>query len=283
MSKTIFSRKEVIDSVTLPDNNHRAYTLITGASHGVGRSYAHEFARRGYPLILVALPEKQLEKIVAEIRQQYDVPIDFLGIDLTADHAPQQVWHYCQEKGYTVDILINNAGIGYASRFENVGMDKNLSMIKLNMQAIVGLTHYFLPMLSQQPQAHILYMSSMEATLALPYKSVYTGTKNFIYSFGLALREELKKTNVKVHVACPGPVLTNADGLKRIRTLGWKAQVLVKSPDEVAAYVIGKMGKGAVRIVPGRLNRSLLWLSNRLPRPLKMHLLEPIFRRFKDH
>ncbi|MGH2643724.1 MAG: SDR family NAD(P)-dependent oxidoreductase, partial [Chitinophagaceae bacterium] len=259
------------------------YTLITGASRGIGLSFAHAFAKKGCPLIMVALPEKQLEEVASAIREQYQIPVDYLGIDLTADHAPRQVWDYCQQNGYTINRLINNAGIGFSCRFENLGMDKNLAMIKLNTQAMVGMTHYFLPRLLLQPDACILFMSSMEATLALPYKSVYTGTKNFIYSFALALREELKKTSVKVHVVCPGPVLTNADGLKRINAQGWKARMLLKSPDIVAAFVIRKMEKNKVRIIPGRLNRFMLWLANHLPLAIKMHFLERIFRRFKDH
>ncbi|HEX5552550.1 MAG TPA: SDR family NAD(P)-dependent oxidoreductase [Chitinophagaceae bacterium] len=259
------------------------YTLITGASHGIGLCYAREFARRGRPLLLVALPEEKLEKVTSEIRREYHVQVDTVGIDLTADHAPQEVWRYCKKRNYTIDTLVNNAGIGFASRFENISMDNNLVMIRLNTEAMVGLTHYFLPMLQAQPQGHIVYMSSMEATLSLPYKSVYTSTKSFIYSFALALREELKKTKVKIHVVCPGPVLTNADGLERIHTQGWKARMLMKSPDEVAAYAIGKMDRNAVRIVPGSMNRLLLWVAGHLPRPLRMNLLERIFRCFKDH
>lgn len=258
-------------------------TLITGASRGIGLCFCHEFAKRGHPLLLVALPEERLEQAALAISKKYDIPVDYIGIDLTADHAPQKVLEYCQDRGYIVDILINNAGIGFAKRFDKMSMDKNLSMIKLNSQAMVGLAHYFLPMLLKQTHAHIFFMSSMEATLALPYKSVYTSTKNFTYSFALALREELKKTKVNVHVGCPGPVLTNADGLKRIEAQGRKGRLLMKTPEEVAAYTVQKMEKNTVRIVPGRLNRFLLWVARHLPISFKMSILERMFRCFKDH
>jgi short-subunit dehydrogenase len=258
------------------------FTLITGASEGIGLSFAREYARRGRPLVLVALPEKRLEKVSARIQEEFKVPVDAIGIDLTKDDASRRIWAYCRAKGYTVDTLVNNAGIGFASRFQHISMDHNLHMMKLNTQAMVGMTHYFLPMILAQPQGRILFMSSMEATLSLPYKSVYTGTKSFIYAFALALREELKQTGVKIHVACPGPVLTNSAGLKRIDCQGWKARILMKSPETVVSCIMAGMEKNAVKIVPGVLNRLLIRVAACLPRATRMNVLERICRAFNQ-
>jgi short-subunit dehydrogenase len=257
------------------------YTLITGGSQGIGRAMAEECARRGLPLLLVALDNELLPQTAAQLRQTYDITVDTLGIDLTAEGAARQVYDWCREKGYTVDHLINNAGFGRGGLFENHDLQEYIAMIRLNNEALVSLTYHFLPMLRTRPRARILNMSSMEATLPLPYKTVYTGTKNFVYAFSLALREELKPINISVSVLCPGPVLTNEDGLKRIEAQGNRSQLLLMRPEQVAPIAIRGMLDGKAVIIPGRLPWWLMKMGKVFPTAPKMRILERIFRRYK--
>lgn len=169
----------------------KKYTLITGASMGIGRAFAFECASRGMNLFLIALPDAKLEETKKQIHERYSVEVITYGIDLTRSDAAQILYDLCIEKNISINMLINNAGIGAGGRFENIPHPVYLNMLHLNVQALTLMTYYFLPMLKQQKAAYILNMSSMEATLPLPYKTVYTGTKNYIYVFSLALREEL--------------------------------------------------------------------------------------------
>jgi short-subunit dehydrogenase len=199
---------------------NKKYTLITGASMGIGKAFAFECASRNMDLLLIALPEPALEETKKQLNDRFLVDVIIYGMDLTDPLAVQTLYNYCLSHKISVNILINNAGMGAGGRFENRSPGMYLDMLKLNNQALMLMTYYFLPMLKQNPPAYILNMSSMEATLPLPYKSVYTGTKSFIYAFSLALREELASSNVKVSVLCPGPVLTNPEGLKRMNAHG---------------------------------------------------------------
>ena len=123
----------------------------------------------------------------------------------------------------------------------------------------------------------------MEATLPLPYKSVYTGTKNFIYAFSLALREELAHSSIKVAVLCPGPVLTNPDGLKRMNAHGKRAKMVMLMPADVARIAIEKLLKGTGVIVPGKINWTIVKIMKLFPTNFKMKILERVFRVYRDH
>lgn len=258
------------------------YTLITGGSQGIGLAMAKECARRGMNLLLVALDEPMLHEVVRNLRKEYDVLVDCYGIDLTKENAPQTVYEWCVESRYRVNILINNAGFGRSGIFHTRNLEEYRAMMRLNNQALVEMTYHFLPMLQQSPDWHLLNMSSMEANLPIPYKAVYTGSKHFVYGFTLALREELKEHGSRVSVLCPGPTLTNEDGLKRIKTQGWRARLILKMPDEVAQVAIRQMLLGKNVIVPGRLPYLLIKLAKIFPTAPKMVILEKIFRSYKN-
>lgn len=259
------------------------YTLITGGSMGIGRAFAFECASRGMNLLLVALPDANLEETQKQLKEQFPIDVKTLAIDLTDQSASQIVYNYCIQNKIEINMLINNAGIGAGGRFENIPEQVYLNMLNLNIQALTLMTYHFLPMLKKQEKGYVLNMSSMEATLPLPYKSVYTGTKNFIYAFSLALREELATSNVRVSVLCPGPVLTNPDGLKRMNAHGNRAKFVMLMPDEVARIGVRNLLKERVVIVPGIINRTIVKITKLLPTSLKMKILERVFRVYNDH
>ncbi|MEN7549162.1 SDR family NAD(P)-dependent oxidoreductase [Rapidithrix thailandica] len=261
----------------------KKYTLITGASHGIGKEMARVFAEKKHNLILVALPGPELKEQSKELQEKYSVDVRYFGVDLTDENAPKSTYEWCKQESLSINILINNAGIGTGGIFENLDLTFYNKMIKLNNQALVGMTYHFIPELKKHSKAFILNTSSLEAALPLPYKSVYAGTKNFIYSFSLALREELKSHNIQVSVLCPGPVVTNEEGLKRINSQGAKAKIIVKMPDYVAEYAIRKMFRGKTIIIPGAVNKGCVKLGRILPTLLKMWILERVFRVYKDH
>ena len=258
------------------------YTLITGSSLGIGRSLAFECARKGMNLFLVALPGPELTGTANEIKKNYPVKIQLLGIDLTAEKAPEKVYRHAIDNNIRVNVLINNAGFGINGIFDMTSLEMNYKMILLNNRAMVGLTHHFIPELRKHGNAHIMNVSSMEATLPLPYKSVYTGTKNFIYAFSLAIYEELRPEKIRVSILCPGPVITNEEGLRRYYAQGKKAKLIIKMPDEIARIAIPAMMRGKTIIIPGFIPWLLTKILNFIPELLKMRILERIFRVYKD-
>lgn len=258
------------------------YTLITGASMGIGKALAEECAKEGMNLLLVALPGPELDQVCQDLVARYGIQAHPFAIDLTLEDAPRKVYDWSQTNGYEVNILINNAGFGTGGLFENTPLATYIKMVRLNNQALVEMTYHFLPELKRHNNAHLLCLSSMEATLPLPYKAVYTGTKNFIYSFCLAIREELRPSTVRVSILCPGPVLTNPDGLKRIESQGGKGQILMTMPEKVAKIAVKKMLQNKAIIIPGALPIAIVRVLNLLPILWRMRILERVFRPYRD-
>ncbi len=263
---------------------NNAYTLITGASAGIGKAMAMESAHRGANVLLIALDEPILYEAARQIEENYGVEVDCLGIDLAREDAPERTLAWCRDRGYQVNTLINNAGFGHSGLLENLPLSEYYKMLHLNNRAMVGMTHQFLPMLKQQPKAYLLNMSSMEATLPRPYKAVYAGTKTFVYGFTLALREELKSFGINVSVLCPGPALTqNAGNQMRLQAHGKKAKLLVLTPEEVAEAAIDGLMRNRQVIVPGIAPRLIVNIMYWFPTTRKMSILERLFRGDRDH
>lgn len=258
----------------------KKYTLITGSSMGIGRALAEECASRGRNVLLVALEGPELHQTAQEIREKYQVEAHPLGIDLTESNAAQQVFIWAQDKSFSVDMLINNAGFGRGDYLEMIPLGVYQTMLRLNNQVMFELTYHFLPQLKSQEKAYILNTSSMEGLMPMPVKTAYSATKHFVTAFSLALREELAETKISVSALCPGPVLTNEDGLKRIQSNGWKAKLVLMYPHQVAPLAIEGLLKGKRIIIPGVVNKVLIGLNNALPLGLRMRMLRRVGKGF---
>jgi len=256
------------------------YALITGASLGIGREIAKELSRKNINTLLVALDTPELYEVKKHISEHYETKVDAFAADLTVSESTRNIYDWCKSNSYTVKYLINNAGFGEGGYFEDNYLDKYHKMIDLNNKAYISMIHHFLPDLKKMGGAHIMNTSSMEAFLPLPYKAVYTGTKNFIFSFSLALNQEVRKFGVKVSILCPGGVLTNEGGLERIKAQGGKAKLLLLMPDRVAKVAVKNMLRGMLIINPGSMNWWITKLQKLIPTRIKMKILEKIFRAY---
>jgi uncharacterized protein len=261
---------------------NKSFALVTGASMGIGKNLALECARRNRNVLLTALEEPLLIALAEALQRDFGVTADYLAVDLAAADGPQKVYDWCMAKGYQVNMLLSNAGIGMGGMFEKNNLETYRTMLRLNNQAAFELTYFFLPMLKAQPEAHILYTSSMEGTLPIPYKAAYTGTKHFLYGFSLALREELRPFGVHVSVLCPGPVPTHAGSIARMKSQGKIAQLMSELPEDVARKGINGLLAQKQVIVPGLLPTILERLTRLLPRGFKMRLMSKAFSSFAE-
>ena len=170
--------------------SHQAqqHALITGASQGLGRAFAEECARLGMDLILVALPASGLAGVAQDIASRYAVQTEYLEMDLTTPGGPEALCRWISNEGLPVSVLINNAGTGYNSRFEDSTMRENESCILLNNLVLVKITRLLLPELKRHPQAFALNVASLAAFFPMPFMPVYGPSKTFILNFSLALR-----------------------------------------------------------------------------------------------
>lgn len=216
------------------------------------------------------------------IRRDYVVEADYLRADLTDPSGAGSIYEWCIAKGYAVNMLLSNAGMGISGLYEKNPLEKYRRLVLLNNMAAVELTHYFLPMLKAQGQAWILYTGSMESTIAIPYKAVYTASKHFLYGFALALREELREFGVRVSILAPGPVLTHQGTLERVKSQGKIAQLIILNAEAVARKAIGGLLKNRQVIVPGAIPAFIERLAIGFPRRLKMKIFHHIFYKYRD-
>lgn len=182
--------------------------LITGASSGIGEGFARALARQHMALLLVALPqdEARLSALASELRAQHQVRVETVPLDLTVRDAPQRLQQMADELEFEPDLLVNNAGIGVFGPFAEVPLEHQERMVRLNVEALVGLTGCYLPRMVARRHGAILNVASTGAFQPLPYQAVYAASKAFILRFSEALWAETHRHGVRVIALCPGPV-----------------------------------------------------------------------------
>ena len=229
--------------------------LITGASSGIGKSFAYLFADRGYDLVLVARSRDKLEKIKNEIN---NVNVDIKVCDLINIDDCKKLYDECKD----IDILVNNAGFGLVGAFDKTDLDKELNMIDTNIRSLHILTKLYLRDMIEKDSGRILNVASIAGFLPGPLMATYYSTKNYVVTFSESIREELrrKKSKVKISILCPGPVNTNFD---KVANVEFSLNSL--SSDYVADYAIKKFLNGKFYIVPGTTVKFLRFASKVIP------------------
>ena len=245
------------------------YALITGASKGIGKAIAGDLAARGFNVLLVARSEELLQQEANRITTLYPVKADWLSLDLSMPQAAENVYDWCRAKGYTVTILVNNAGYGLSGPFEKYSVAQHLNMMQLNMSTLVALTRLFLPDLHRQPKAYILNIASSAAYQAVPGLSLYAATRAFVLAFSRGLHQELHKSSVSVTCVCPGATDTDFPNRAQLGEKGMAAaEKLNMTPEAVAVIATRAMLAGKPEVITGFINKvgaAMAWL---LPKTL---------------
>jgi short-subunit dehydrogenase len=239
------------------------WALITGASAGIGVELAKLFAADHFNLALVARNEQRLKKLGEELRTQHAIEFRVIARDLADPTAPAQIYEAL--RGISVSILVNNAGLGRRGAFANADPGQTIEMMRVNMEAVVQLTHLFVqPMLARR-EGRILNVASTAAFQPGPLTNIYYASKAFVFSFSVALAEELADTGVSVTTLCPGGTRTEFHqraGMQRSTKL-----LRMMTAESVAriGYRALMARKGIV--VPGVFNKLTSAVARRLPAP----------------
>lgn len=237
------------------------YTLITGASGGIGLAMAQELAKSGLNLVLVARRATELQALKTELETTYKVAVRVYAFDLADVQNATALYQATKADGLVINGLINNAGVGVYGNFTETSLEQELAMINLNVSSLVSLCKYYGADMAQQGGGKIMNVSSLLAFLPFPYYSVYSATKAFVQSFSETLAAELSDKNVVVTALCPGPVDTGFTTSAMLSTNAYKAN------KPIPASVVGKAGaahflKGKGKKVVGFNN----WFLSQLPR-----------------
>ncbi|MEY4486589.1 MAG: hypothetical protein RL440_1122 [Bacteroidota bacterium] len=182
--------------------------LITGASSGIGKELARIHASKGGDLILVARRIELLNELKEELVQKYKVTVQVIQKDLSVLGSSQAVYDEVTQNGWDVDYLFNNAGFGGKGAFLDRDLEADVEMVRLNVMALLKLTHLFGKDMKARGRGKILQTASTAGFLPGPYQNTYFATKAFVVSHTQGLAHELKGTGVTVTALCPGPVET---------------------------------------------------------------------------
>jgi short-subunit dehydrogenase len=241
-------------------NDRKGTALITGAGSGIGLALAHEFARHGHALLLTSRVESEIQTIAAQMSAQYHVPVGAIGGDLTDAQTPARIFDAVQRDKTNIDILVNDAGLGFRGRFTEIPVEDQISIIRVNIEAVVRLTHLFLPSIQRRNFGGVLNVASIAGFEPGPLLAVYHASKAFVLSFTEALHVENKDTNLKISALCPGP--TDTDFFPKAGMMNTRAfqTAHVMSPQAVAQVGYEGFMRGDPTIVAGGSNKALVFL-----------------------
>jgi uncharacterized protein len=249
--------------------------LITGASSGFGLAMARQLADPTVTLLLAARSEGRMEELAEELRAQ-GAKVGVFAADLARPDAAAELYWRTVEAGYTIDVLINNAGFAKHGPFEEYDASTFEDLIGVNVTNLVVLTRLCVPAMLRRGDAGILNVSSVAAFQAVPFMAVYGASKAFVLSFSEALHLEYASRGITVSCICPGVVATGfqaAAGMELMQpTFGHTAETvakdalrtLLRSEASHVSGVMNRLGAVGAKLAPRRLSA---FVAGRIYRP----------------
>lgn len=231
------------------------YTIITGATAGIGYELAKTCAKHGEKLILVGRNKDKLKKVKDKLSKL--VETQAIVADLAKPGISEKIHAEVKAKGYKISTLINNAGFGDHSPFGESDNKKNVDMIQVNVTALTELCRFFINDIEEG--GHIVNVASVAGFIPGPYMATYFATKAYVISFSVALNEE--REDITVSTICPGPTKTEFE--EKAKT---KFEGKTMTAKEVARIGYEGYKKDKIIIVTGGKNRMLAGLSSMIPK-----------------
>lgn len=244
------------------------YTLITGASSGIGFELAKVFARNSHNLILVARSAAKLEELKNEIKAAHKVSVEVISLDLSKPESAEELFNATQSKNLQVDILINNAGFGDHGLFVNSELKKNQEMIDLNILTLTKLTHLYVQPMLKNKSGKIMNVASTAAFQPGPLMSVYYATKAYVLHFSEGLHEELIGTGVTITSLCPGATASGFQAAANLSNVALLDTIKIPSSRDVAEYAYSALMNKKVVAIHGLMNAIFANGVRLLPRSL---------------
>jgi short-subunit dehydrogenase len=256
----------------------RGWTLITGASSGIGADLARVFGAEGRDLVLVARSGPALQALADEIGARSGVRTKVVAADLAAPGSAARLHATLAAESIVVDTLVNNAGSGMHGDFVSLDPERQTRMVQLNVIAVTELCRLFAPGMARRGRGEILNVASTGAFQPAPLMAVYCATKAYVLSFSAALANELRPAGVTVTCLCPGPTAT------RFAEAGeFPALPLFTASPPMSAMAVASAGRAALArrstvAIPGLRNRVLAGSVRLVP----VRTAAALARRFLD-
>jgi short-subunit dehydrogenase len=213
--------------------------LVTGASSGIGKSFAGVLAGMGFDVVLVARRRARLDALADVLREGDGVQVTVCEVDLAASGAAEQILE--ATAALDVGLVVSNAGFGIKAEHSASDPQEMADMLMVNCHVPMLLSHGFIPRLRARGKGGIIFTSSVEGLMGVPYSAAYSASKAMVVSLGEALWGELSPEGIKVLTLCPGPTDTEAASLQGMDLSNVEGTM---SPDDVARVTLENIGNG---------------------------------------
>ncbi len=235
--------------------------LITGASSGIGATFARKLAAQGYDLIIVARREQRLQELAQELMDKHGINVETLTADLSSPDGVSKVEERIAAAN-NLELLVNNAGFGIRGTFAGIAVEKSQSMLDVHVAATVHLTRAALPAMIECGKGYVVNVSSVASFMAYGGHVMYSSTKAFLNSFSTNLSNELLGTGVKIQALCPGFTYTEFHDAEKIENFDRSAipAFAWTTSEEVVDASLKALDRNRVVVVPGFMNRVFVVL-----------------------
>ena len=252
------------------------YTLISGASSGIGYELALLFAKNGHNLILVARQKNKLQQLADELKKNYTIETLIFSLDLSHTNGAKEIFEQVQKKSIHINYLVNNAGFYVKGAFSTTSWGEEQGLIQLQCLNHTQLIKLFLPAMLKQGKGGILNIGSTGSFVPGPYNAVYCAAKSFILSFSEALAEEVSGSGITISVLCPGRTNTVFQDLSTRRK-----SIFFPTMEASRVAKIGYNGlmKGKRVIIPGLSYKIQVFLMRFIPRNMVSKLTGSLIKK----
>jgi short-subunit dehydrogenase len=241
-----------------------AWALVTGASSGIGKVYAMELAKLGMNIIVVARRADKLSEVKSEIEKKYNREVVIIQSDLSLRDAPREVFEQATENRQ-IQVVINNAGIGFYGPLEDHELSQYQQTIDLNISSVTAMTYLFLKHMKEHGlKSYITNIASIAAYQGIPYFGVYCGSKKYVRDFTEALSYEYRKSNIHLCCVCPGGTYTEftQHSGQELKKAGHASMM---SAEKVVQIGLKSMFNRRVTIITGFINFLACQVGRILP------------------
>jgi short-subunit dehydrogenase len=255
-------------AMALPPPSPTTTALVTGASSGIGADLARELAARHHGVTLVARRESRLTALAEELEKAHGVRTEVIALDLTDAAARGGLPRTLAERGLTVDMLVNNAGFSTTGPVHRSDREREMAMIRTDVEAVADLCAIFLPGMVERGRGAVLNVASTAAFQPLPGQAGYGASKVFVLSYSRSVRAELRGTGVTMTVLCPGPVKTEfaeAAGFNKEEAESSLPKFMWLPAAAVARIAVEGVEQDRAVVIPGFANRVAAQFGRTMP------------------